>query len=99
MSREELYEATRGTWRLGRRREQAEFAVAVYEGKVLEVYRIRRWHPAGTLPYRFRKRETLTYDRRWEFEGEVAEDLHARYVGRWVGKGGQNPVRYSWSGR
>jgi hypothetical protein len=95
MSSEELYEATRGTWRLGPKREQARYGIAVYQGIVLEVYRIRRWHPAGTLPYRFRRPETLNLDRRWEFEGEVAEDLHARYVGRSVGKGGQNPVRYS----
>lgn len=94
ISREELYEATRGTWRLGPRRERAEIAVAVYQGIVREVYRINAWHPAGTLPYRFRDPRTLNLENRWEFEGEVATDLRLRYIGGWVGPSGQNPVRY-----
>ena len=40
MTIEELYEATRGIWKVGERREQAEFAMAVYQGIVREVYRM-----------------------------------------------------------
>jgi hypothetical protein len=29
-----------------------------------------------------------------EFEGGVAEDVRGDYVGRSVGKGGQNPITY-----
>ncbi len=45
----ELYETTRGIWRVGRRREKAEYAMSVVSGVVLEVYRIEQWYPAGTL--------------------------------------------------
>lgn len=40
MSREALYEATRGHWKVGPRRERAEFAMAVAGGIVREVYEI-----------------------------------------------------------
>lgn len=29
---------------------------------------------------------------RWEFEGEVAEDVRKDYIDRSVGKGGQSPI-------
>jgi len=94
MSREELYEATRGSWVLGPRREKAELALAVYQGVVREVYRIRRWRPAGTLEYATRDASGWRGSRRWEFEGEVAKDLWKKYIDRSVGKGGQNPIRH-----
>ena len=31
---------------------------------------------------------------RWEFDGDVADDVRAEYIDRSVGKGGQNPIRY-----
>jgi hypothetical protein len=31
---------------------------------------------------------------RWEFEGDIAEDVRADYLDRSLGKGGQNPIRY-----
>jgi hypothetical protein len=95
MSAEELYEATRGVWKIGLKREQAEYAIAVYQGIAREVYRIGAWHPAGTLPYRFRGPEDIQRPGRWEFEGEVAADVRDQYVGNFVGKGGQNPIRYA----
>lgn len=94
MTGEELYEATRGIWVLGPDRERAQIALAIYQGVVREVYRIRSWHPAGALPYRTRDASGFAATGRWEFDGEVAADIRDRYVGRSVGKGGQNPVRY-----
>ena len=35
-----LYEATRGVWKVGERREYAHLALAVFEGVVREVYAI-----------------------------------------------------------
>jgi hypothetical protein len=90
----ELYEATRGFWVIGPRRDKVEVAVAVYRGVIREVYRIRNWYPAGTLEYRTRDVGVNRGSGRWEFDGEVASDLRAKYVGRFVGKGGQNPIRY-----
>jgi hypothetical protein len=95
MSPLELYEATRGVWVVGPRRDKAELALAVYQGVVREVYRIRAWHPAGTLAYQTRSDfRSDDVGRRWEFEGEIAGDVRDQYIDRSVGKGGQNPIRY-----
>ena len=34
-----LYETTRGVWRIGKRREKADYAFSVYKNEVLEVYK------------------------------------------------------------
>jgi len=90
----ELYEATRGIWVLGPRRENAEYAMAVYQGIVREVYRIHTWHPSGTLQYQTRDSRNFATRGRWEFEAEVANDIRDEYLGNSVGLGGQNPIRY-----
>ncbi len=90
----ELYETTRGCWVVGPRRNKAEYAMALYKGTVLEVYRIDRWYPAGTLKYQTRDSSDFWKSGRWEFSGEVAYDIRDEYVGFFVGKAGQNPVRY-----
>ncbi len=97
MSAQELYEATRGIWKLGPRREGASYAFAVFEGLVREVYEIHDWYPAGTTKYE--TREVRQAEDRQEFEGRVVpEEVRRRYVGRSVvdyfPKGSQNPFRY-----
>ncbi len=95
MPADELEEATRGFWVVNRRRAQrADYAMAVYQGVVREVYRILEWLPAGTLHYDYRDPELWMNGRRWEFRGEIASDVRDQYLGRFIGKGGQNPVRY-----
>lgn len=96
MSQRALLEATRGIWKVGRVRERVEFAMAVYQGVVREVYEVHDWHPAGTLEYLTRTDIDARRDSgRWEFDGDVApESIRALYRGRSVGKGGQNPIRY-----
>ena len=95
MSALALYEATRGFWRVGPDREKAELALAVYQGVVREVYRIDRWDPAGTQEYETREVGANRGSGRWEFTGEVAADMRGKYVGRFVDKGGQNPIHYA----
>jgi hypothetical protein len=94
----ELFEATRGIWVIGPRRNNAEYAMAVYQGIVREVYHIKKWHPAGTLKYRTRSEEDVMpfegMPQRWEFSGSVATDIRDKYFGFSVGTGGQNPIRY-----
>lgn len=90
----ELYEATRGIWRVGKRRENAEYAMSVYQGVVREVYRIHQWYPSGTLEYKTRDHSGFKGQKRWEFCGNIAHDIRDEYVGRFVGRGGQNPIRY-----
>ena len=99
MSAAELYEATRGIWKVGVRRNSAHYAMAVFEGVVREVYRIKRWHPAGTLTYRTGIHQRLDVKGRWEFSGTRAEpevrDLYRdRWVGSYLARGAQNPVTY-----
>jgi hypothetical protein len=97
LSTEELYDCTRGVWKLGDRREGARFALAVIDGVVLEVYAIKRWLPAGTTSYA--KRSDISVEGRWEFVGDVApEAVRSKYKGRSVRSylplGFQGPVRY-----
>ncbi len=95
MNKLELYEMTRGCWRIGKRREKAKYAMCVTHGIVQEVYKIEKWQLAGTLTYRTRPASHyLRYPKRWEFEGRIARDIRDEYVGFSVGKGGHNPIRY-----
>ena len=95
----DLYEATRGVWRLGRRRESARYAMSVFEGVVREVYKIEVWHPAGTTAYASRPAGEVRVPGRWEFTGGLAPDaVREKYNGRSVAayftRGQQNPIVY-----
>ena len=97
----ELYETARGAWDIGDDRDKAEYAIAVVHGIAKEVYRIHKWHPAGTLEYK-RDISDWKMDGRWEFEGEVAEETVRRlylwqeiHVDGKTVKGLRNPVRYA----
>ena len=89
MNEDELYEATRGNWVLGKRRNKAKFALSVCNGIVRQVYEIRKWYPIMA-----RDKESKIQNR-WRFDGIVAQDLQ-HYNGGCVEKyiGAQNPVRY-----
>lgn len=69
----ELYEITRGAWRIGTRKDKARHAMAVANHVVKEVYVIDSWHRAGTTPYRVKPFEPFAIDGRWEFLGHLAE--------------------------
>jgi uncharacterized protein len=95
MSKEELYEITRGVWKVGEiSRNKVEYALALYQGVVLEVYQIKGWYPAGTLIYKTRDASHFQNSGRWEFSGRIAKDIRDAYIGYSVGKAGQNPIRY-----
>ncbi len=99
MSAQALYEATRGVWKVGQRREVAKFAFAVFEGLIMAVYEIESWHPAGSTVYTTRHSEEVRRPGRWEFCGrEAGGNMAAKYVGRSVAscfpRGQQNPVVY-----
>jgi uncharacterized protein len=94
-----LYEATRGVWRIGPRRDNVRYALAVYDGVVQEVYEIARWQPAWTTPYQTRTFQNVEMRGRWEFVGRLApEAVRTRYVGTSVrtrfSRGAQNPITY-----
>ena len=98
MSAVELYDATRGVWRVSERRESARFAFAVFNGVIREVYEIAQWLPAGAT-MNTRPPGDILAPGRWEFVGRVApESLRKRYVDRYVGhtfrQGNRNPISY-----
>lgn len=99
MSAVALYEATRGVWRVGSRREGAKYALAVFEGVVREIYVIETWHPAATTAYSTRDRGDMSTEGRWEFTGRIAPvEVRNRYFGKSVAayfkRGQQSPVVY-----
>lgn len=99
MSDLELYEITRGIWK--RRIDsvnKAKYALAVYKGAVVEVYRIIQWMEAGTVPMKTRIIDPERYKGRIEFIGEIAaDDVRCRYIDKDVSGlfryGEANPVK------
>lgn len=99
LSAQQLYEATRGVWRIGPRREAAKFALCVAKGEVIEVYEISAWHSAGSTPYATRPRTDVEVPGRWEFTGKLAPPaIREKYVGKSVAhyfpQGHISPVTY-----
>jgi hypothetical protein len=101
MSEEELYDVTRGIWKLSpERAKETDYAFAVFEGVVREVYEIERWRSAEELEFPTRS-EDLKADRqdRSGFEGRVASnEIRSRYMGglvaEYLPRSAQNPIRY-----
>lgn len=97
---EQLYEATRGVWKVSpRRARNAKYAFAVFLGVIYGVFEIDEWHSAATTPYQTRSLEDVSVPGRWEFTGRYAKpEICLRYVGYSVAdyfpKGQQNPIRY-----
>jgi hypothetical protein len=86
MSDQELYDATRGIWGMADRKYGAHYAFSVYKGIVLDVYKIKSWHPAGTTPYPTRpgiKRELLCDEDKadWEFvrDTDIDDEIRRKY--------------------
>lgn len=93
-----LYDATRGVWKVGPKRNRAKYALAVFAGVIREVYEIKQWLPAGST-LSSRAPEDLTAPGRWEFIGQLAPDsMRRHYVDRWIGhrfkQGSRNPIKY-----
>ncbi len=99
MTPEELYEATCGVWKIGPRRDEADYVLTVYQGEVKEVYKIKSWLPAGTLSYNTRPRSDIEVEGRWEFSGTLADKyIRNRYIGKsvkqYLHRGSANPIVY-----
>jgi len=99
MTQEEMYEATRGVWKVGSRRESAKFAFTVANGEVKEVYEITSWLPAGTTPYKTRLDKDIQVKGRWEFVGHLAsQEIRNSYIGKsvkqYLPRGSANPITY-----
>ena len=98
MNPQDLYEATRGYWKVGAEREKVRLAMAVYQGIIREVYEVVKWFPAATT-FSHRDEDKAGLAGRWEFVGRVADgEVRGRYLYRSVShefqKANQNPIRY-----
>lgn len=95
MSAGELYDCTRGIWRIRKnRRKGVEFAFALYHGIVKEVYEIEDWFDELTTEYKFRKPDPTEKGARSEFVGKVADDkIREKYVGKYLPTG-NNTIQY-----
>lgn len=94
MSAFELYEATRGYWRVNLTQvNKVKYVLSVYDGMVIEVYRVQAWLPAeATLMLRTeseaqsdelqKKADHNTSEMtRYEFVGKIADAaIRAKYV-------------------
>lgn len=99
ISEQELYESTRGVWVIGNRKDKIKYVFAVFQGVVREVYKINKWHNAGTLSYKYREIDKDKYQNRWEFEGNVAhQQIREKYlkksIRKYLSNGNQNPIKY-----
>jgi hypothetical protein len=93
----ELYDCTRGIWRLARNRaERARFAFAVYQGVIKEVYEINQWHQECSTEYKNRQPSPTKLKNRFEFIGNLAQDnVRDKYLEKQMPEPhGQNPIRY-----
>lgn len=82
MSSAELYDATRGYWPVDiERASQADYVFSVYRGRVLEVYEVIEWYPAGTTFMATRENNGVVSDDRFEFVGQIASQaIRKKYV-------------------
>jgi len=100
MSVHELYDATRCAWKINPDRHDADYAMSVYRGVIREVFEIQGWVKGGTtLKISDTNGRSGPRPGRWEFVGQVAEDIvRGKYLGRSVAKywkkGAQNPILY-----
>ncbi|OQW79544.1 MAG: hypothetical protein BVN35_01505 [Proteobacteria bacterium ST_bin11] len=103
MTARQLYDITRGVWKIGKDREKAEYAFCVAKVVVQEIYSIQEWQPAGTTPYGPPQQDANIkdgrWDGRWEFIGkEAPETIRKKYIGKSVAhyfaRGNANPINY-----
>ena len=89
MTVRELYDYTRHSWKLGRRREKAQYAFTVYQDVVQEVFEIKQWLPQNSTPNLKIERgevDSVISTERWEFVGKVAvESIRQKYIYKNVG--------------
>ena len=83
MTETELYDCTRGCWRISlESAQQYAYAFSVYENTIKEVYKIEKWLSAEEL-----QRETVPNEQdesgRYGFEGKIAEkEIRDKYLGK-----------------
>lgn len=82
MTEQELYDITRSSWKVNYDRVQnVEYAFSIYQGQILEVYKVAGWYAAGTT-FAERNEDALSSGR-FEFVGTIAEDdVRDKYINK-----------------
>lgn len=86
MSPKDIFEVTKGNWKVGSRAQDFKIVCAEYRGIIREVFKSQGWHKS--------KEEGRSY-----FEGSVAPDnIRNKYIHKSISKyrrkGSQNPIKY-----
>ena len=93
MTPEELFESTHGWWRLGQRKDGANFAMSISAGVIRAIYRIDTWNLRTEGDRGFEKGEKSRYG----FNGQLVHELD-RYLNKSVKHlykaGEQSPFKY-----
>lgn len=99
----ELYEATRGYWKVNiEQARKVDYVLSVYDGMVLEAYAPAEWLPAkATFMERKDSRDAEGVADRYEFVGRIADvPVRKKYVDKSVSlffpPGNANPIKYVW---
>jgi uncharacterized protein len=95
----ELYDYTRGIWKVGPKRDRVDYAFAVYDGIIQETYKVLEWFEAGTtFTNRVDTKDWLNVPR-WEFIGSISEEMRKKYryksARHYYTLGNRNPIRYT----
>ena len=78
----ELYEATRGFWRVNLAKAQnVDYALAVYSGIVLEVYEVADWYDAFTTMM-FTRTNGTDDEEDYDYDEDEAKNNRREFVGR-----------------
>ena len=95
----DLYDYTRGIWLIGSKREQVEYAFAVYDGIIQETYNVLQWFEGGSTYSHRNDIDSWKIHKRWEFVGNVSEKMRKKYqyksVEHFWKPGSRNPIRYT----
>ena len=97
---QQLYEATRGYWKVSLdRARNIKYVAAVFHGIIVEMYQVQDWFQGGSTQMFTREEDEEFAQNRYEFVGKVAPaEVSAKYVGKSVedffSQGDQNPIHY-----
>lgn len=104
LTAQELYDATRGWWKMADpRHKNIKYVLAIYNSIIQEVYEPVGWFKAGST-FMLNRRPEAKHKERWEFVGHLATDkIRKRYYKKHLGgriEWGHSPFCYvSSSGR
>lgn len=96
MTPQELYEYSRGYWRINPNNKKIDYVLAIHDGIIREVYKVRAWFPAGdTMCFINDEEHEKSIKNRYEFVGTIAEDMQHFKGKRITLPALQNPCTYT----